>query len=295
MASGSQEHPDPGLITVVIPARNAAKVIGEQLEALAHQTYRGSWEVVIADNGSSDGTSRVASAWSERLPALRVIDASDRRGPGAARNEGAREAHGDFLAFCDADDVVAAEWLDALARGARAFDVVTGPLVADLINPRAVTASRPERVPALPTAGRFLPFAPSGNFGVWAAVFRQTCGFDAHYSQSEDVEWSWRAQLAGYEIGFAPDAIVHYRYRVSARSVARQAFGRGMSFARLYRDYRHRGFVRQPWSQGLRTWAWLVVRIPYVFFPARRSTWIRRAGEAAGRLAGGIRFGVLFV
>jgi len=275
----------------VIPVRNGAATIAQQLEALSAQTYRGTWELVIADNGSTDGTRTVVQEWSARLPSCVVVDASGRRGPSFARNSGARAATGDFLAFCDADDVVGAKWLESFADAAQTFDIVAGQL-DDAINPDSVRSSRPPRAQGLARSSG-LPFAPSGNFGVWKRVFDATGGFDERFAQCEDVEWSWRAQLAGFELGFAPEAVVQYRYRASARDIARQGYGRGVSFVRLYKSYRSEGVVTPRRGRALRRWAWIVVRSPYLFSMTRRGTWLRRASESAGRLVGSVRFRVI--
>jgi glycosyltransferase involved in cell wall biosynthesis len=287
-------HPAPGIMSVIIPVRNGADTIAEQLEALTTQTYDGAWEVVVADNGSTDPTREIAADYAARLPKLTIVDASERSGSSYARNLGAQNAAGDFLAFCDADDIVAPEWLEALATAARDFDAVTGRQEAGEINPPGVQSWRPPRAVGLPRTG-FLPYAPSCNLGVWAAVFTQTGGFDEDYPQSHDVEWSWRAQLASFTLGFAPGAVVHYRYRASPRGVYRQAYLSGLDSARLYRDYRSRGVKHPPLRRALRTWAWIVVRLPYLASAERRGIWIRRAGESAGRLAGSVRFRVVFL
>ena len=286
-------HPSPRFVSVIIPVRDGAATIEEQLAALANQTFGGAWEVIVADNGSLDATRALVERWSSRLPQLRFVDASRRSGSSYARNEGARVAGGDFLAFCDADDIVAPGWLDALAAGARDFDAVTGPQDATVINSPAVQAWRPPRATSLPRAG-LLPFAPSCNLGVWTSVFRSTAGFNEEYPQAHDVDWSWRLQLSSYTLGFAPDAVVHYRYRATWRGVARQAYVSGVDAARLYRDYRDRGLERRPLRKSLRTWVWLAARLPYLISVERRGIWMRRAGEAAGRLVGSVRFGVVF-
>jgi len=121
-------------------------------------------------------------------------------------------------------------------------------------------------------------------------VFSATGGFDERYRQSEDVEWSWRVQLASYTLGFAPDAVVHYRYRTSIREVARQSFARGVCSVRLFRAFRSRGMRRQPLARALRRWAWVVVYAPTVCSRRRRGAWVRRACESAGRIAGSIEF-----
>jgi glycosyltransferase involved in cell wall biosynthesis len=294
MASESRARTSAPTVSVIIPVRNGADTLAEQLAALAGQTYESPWEIVVADNGSTDGTLALARSWAERLPNVSVVDASLRPGSSYARNFGAEHATGEFLAFCDADDVVVPGWIAALVAGAREYDAVTGLQDVTVINSTAVQATRPMRAEGLPQS-RFLPYAPSCNLGVWASVFAATGGFDEDYPQSHDVEWSWRAQLASYTLGFAPGAVVHYRYRASSRGVFRQAYVSGLDAARLYRDYRSRGLSRPGFTRALRTWGFLVARLPYLRSPERRGVWIRRAGESAGRFVGSVRFRIFFL
>src|SRR4051794_8949553 len=117
----------PRLVSVVVPVRDGCSVLGDQLDAIGRQEYLGEWELVVADNGSSDSSASIARTWIAQNGIGRLVDASGRRGPGYARNAGARAARGDFLAFCDADDAVATGWLRALVAAGEAADLVTGP------------------------------------------------------------------------------------------------------------------------------------------------------------------------
>src|SRR3712207_4277359 len=85
----------PLKLSVVIPCLNAASTIAVQLAALSRQSWPGEWEVIVADNGSTDRSRRIAESYGDRLPGLRVVDASDRRGQAHARNLGAAAATGD--------------------------------------------------------------------------------------------------------------------------------------------------------------------------------------------------------
>src|SRR5262245_2108230 len=119
-------HGSPSLVSVIIPARDCEDVLPKQLDALSRQTYTGRWEVIVADNGSLDRTAEVARRWADRLPALSVCDASARPGTNRARNAAASAAKGDFLAFCDADDVADDGWLAGLVEAGGRFDLVGG-------------------------------------------------------------------------------------------------------------------------------------------------------------------------
>ena len=68
-------------VSVVIPCLNAAATLGAQLDALGRQTWQGDVEVLVGDNGSTDGSVELAESFRDRLPGLRVVSAADRGGP----------------------------------------------------------------------------------------------------------------------------------------------------------------------------------------------------------------------
>jgi len=314
---GRRERPRPRCVSVVIPAYNAAATLAEQLEALAAQEYDGDWEVVVADNGSTDGTPELARRYRDRFKAFTLVDSGPGRGHSVPRNAGARAARGDLLAFCDADDVVAPGWLAAMADAARHHDLVGGWLDARPLNDDAVRSwHRPWPTDRL--RSWLLPSAVSANFAIWADVLWDLGGWSAEYEAgAEDTELSWRAQLAGYRLGFAPDAVVWYRYRSGLRATARQAYRIGVNCERLLRDF---GFLRDGdhlehgnstlrqssdgdgdggggggvLGRALGRGVWLATRLPYLAGSRRlRGRWVSVAAEYAGRLSGAARYRVL--
>lgn len=296
LASRVRRRTRPDLVSVIIPVLNESDALPAQLEALTAQTYRGRWEVVVADNGSDDGTPEVARAWRDRLPGLRVIDAGARRGINHARNAGIAAARGDFFAFCDADDVVDAGWLEALVEAADDADVVGGWLEHERLNDPVTRSWRPPHPrDQLPVVLGFLPFAVSSNCGVRAEVLRSLGGWREEYERGgTDVEMSWRAQLASYRLRFAPNAVVHYRHRASMRALAYQYYRYGRAEPQLYRDFRDRGVPRKSVAGAVRNWLWLLVHLPdFAVSPRARGVWVRRAAFSAGRIAGSIRFQVV--
>ena len=90
---------DP-LITCIVPVYNGVRYLGEALDSILGQTYR-PLQVIVADDGSTDGTADVAAAYGERITYLHQPN----RGYAAAKNLGLSFAQGDFIAFLDADDV----------------------------------------------------------------------------------------------------------------------------------------------------------------------------------------------
>jgi teichuronic acid biosynthesis glycosyltransferase TuaG len=90
-------------VTVVTPAWNAAATLAEAVASVIAQT-RGDWEMLIVDDGSTDGSRPLAEALAAAEPRIRVLGWDDNRGPAAARNAAIRAARGRVIAFLDADD-----------------------------------------------------------------------------------------------------------------------------------------------------------------------------------------------
>jgi glycosyltransferase involved in cell wall biosynthesis len=285
-------------LSVIIPVRNGAATIGAQLSALATQSCDRSWEVVVADNGSTDDTVPRVRAMAERLPAVRVVHASARAGAGFARNAGASAAEGDYLLFIDADDIVQPGWLAAMSDAASRHPLIAGALReegARTADPRAGLGRETTWSRILSSEG-FLDAAASSNLGVSRALWDEVGGFREAMVASEDTAFCWDAQLLGHRIHRVEDAVVTYRMRSSLRGLWRQQYLWGMAAAQLYALYRDRGAPRSSTRGALARWAGLLVLAPLTLFSAdQRRDWVGRAARRAGRLRGSIRFRVLFL
>ena len=174
-------------LSVVIPCLNGAATIGEALDGLAAQSWDGDWEIVVADNGSNDATAEVLESYRETLPNLRVVDASARRGQSFAMNIGAELAQGEWLAFCDADDIVGEGWLPAGARELARHELIAYAQDEARLNPPWLQESR-ERIfsVTLPTTW-FPPYAPFSGAGCMA-MHRSVFETELRYSSRAEVE-----------------------------------------------------------------------------------------------------------
>jgi glycosyltransferase involved in cell wall biosynthesis len=287
----------PELVSVIVPVLNQERYLGAQLAALAGQTYRRAWELVVVDNGCTDGSIDVVERWRPSLPHLVVVDASARRGLNRARNAGVAAAGGEFLAFCDADDVVEPGWLEALVEAARAADVVGGSLEHHSLNDALRLAWRPtERMNGFRVEHDFLPGVPGGNCGVWANVGRRV-GWDPEYGfGGSDTEFAWRAQIAEYRVVHASAAVVSVRFRTRLDEHAWQWFRYGASGPRLFRRFRRDGMARSDPREALADWRWILAHAMYVLGSSeRRGLWVRNTAWRLGRLAASLRHGVLFL
>lgn len=203
-------------LSVIIPCLNGADTIASQLEALALQQWSGAWEVIVSDNGSTDNSLAIAEQYKECLPNLKVVDAAAKRGASYARNAGIAAASSDTFLFCDADDEVAVGWLASLAESLDKYDFVTGSLEFKKLNEPWRVQKHQDKQQELPGTSQEPPFFPWGNganFGCTRLVIDTIGGFDESVLFTEDVEFSWRAQQAGFALYFTPNATVHYRLR----------------------------------------------------------------------------------
>ena len=90
-------------VSVITPAWNAAATLEATIASVAAQTFP-DWEMLVADDGSTDATAAIAAAWAARDPRVRPLPGPGREGPAGARNRAIRAARGRFIAFLDADD-----------------------------------------------------------------------------------------------------------------------------------------------------------------------------------------------
>jgi glycosyltransferase involved in cell wall biosynthesis len=242
--------PDRPAASVVIPAYNAADFLVEQLDALARQKDAPVFEVLVCDNGSTDGTAAIVQDFASRMPRLRLLDASARRGASAARNIGADAAASPLLLFCDADDVVADEWVRSLASALADAEFVCGAVEHKLLNPgREWDFGWNEPTffdPGLPQ----LPACGSGNMGIRRSVFAEVGGFDESLHAGEDLDFAWRVQLAGHRLVGVPRAVIHYRKRGGLRAAARQGRAKGVGTRVLSERF---ALVRDAYAVGART------------------------------------------
>jgi len=230
MASG------PVQASVIVPVFNGAEHIEAQLLALARQRTEVSWELILADNGSTDGTLGIVERLVPRFTVpVRVVDASARRGTAAARNAGAAAAAGELLLFTDQDDVVDDVWVQEMVRALRANPLVGGRRELVVLNGEEVASWRaPTAADSLPLMGG-QPYVVACNCGCTAAAWAAVGGFNETFmSGGEDVDLSLRMHALGITPVFAERAIVHYRYRREPRRAVAQMWAYGRSNGALY-------------------------------------------------------------
>ncbi len=94
------------MISIVIPARNEEKYLPTCLKSLREQDYKGNYEIIIADNGSTDRTTEIARSFGAQ-----VVPCPEKKGVFYARAVGASAANGDIIIQADADTIYPKHWL----------------------------------------------------------------------------------------------------------------------------------------------------------------------------------------
>ena len=183
------------VVSVVIPAFNAMRTIGQTLESALSQTLA-AIEVIVVDDGSTDATREAVRRIQD--PRVRLVSQPN-RGASVARNTGIAQAKGEWVAFLDADDAWTANKLErqltlmALSPGCLASQT-SAFLVDDDLRPHTLRHCRPSRDPLL----AFLRFqnlpAAASSWLVKRDLLNQLGGFDPELVMHED--WDLSVRLA---------------------------------------------------------------------------------------------------
>lgn len=223
-------------VSVVIPVRNGAAFIGSQLEALLAQKSNATFEVVVADNGSTDDTAEIAQGFAGRDPRVRVVDASRDIGVNVARNVGARAARGRAILLTDADDVVRPGWVEAYARAFQSGAHAAGGALTRVLEDGTVLARECRLYTSMMSRS---PYANGTNCGFTREAFDAVGGFDESLmGGADEIDFFARTARIGYAPTLVPDAVVNKLQHTDLSATFHQYFNFGRGEVLLATRYR---------------------------------------------------------
>jgi glycosyltransferase involved in cell wall biosynthesis len=268
-------------LSVVIPTLNAWETLEAQLQALLRQP--GEFEVIVADNGSTDDTRRHVEDLAARDPRVRYIDASALRGGAHAKNQGVIAARHEYVAFCDADDLVANNWVRGVAAALERVPLVSIPREYGLLN----QGQREE--PKARVRTKFgAPCLSGGAFAIRRDWYLDCGGFDAFFSGSVDDEFSIRLFKRQRRQPTVADTCVHVRLQDGLYLMARRKYLLARSMPVLAARYPDMA-PAQGIGHGVKRWVALGTMVPGTLTSAQnRAHWIQAVAVAAGLAVGSI-------
>jgi glycosyltransferase involved in cell wall biosynthesis len=191
----TQQADDLPLVSIIIPVRNDAQRLQRCLESVIASRYPADrMEILVADNGSTDGSADVARAMGAMVLSFPQIRVSE------VRNQAATAARGRILIFVDADHELDAGWVPhgveslrssgAGAVGAAYYAPPDGTWVQRMYDSFRL------RTPGL----RHVEWLGSGSLAVWRDVFHQVGGFDSSLETCEDVDFCQRLRRGKHKL-----------------------------------------------------------------------------------------------
>lgn len=209
-------------VAVVIPVWNGEAVLGRCLDALARQTLpRGTYQIIVVDNGSNDATARIARSYTG-------VELLEEKRPGSyvARNLGIERVRAPITAFTDADCEPAPDWLEQILRAAAAnpgFGVLAGKIeLFDEIAPEREVFGDYERLFSFPQAHAARGNCATANWASETALLKTLGGFDAALKSGGDRQMALRIRDSGHPLVFVPAMVVRHPVRASRAELVRK-------------------------------------------------------------------------
>jgi glycosyltransferase involved in cell wall biosynthesis len=224
-------------VSVVVPAHNDERYVGECIESILEQTFE-DFELILVDDGSTDDTPAILEEYAAKDPRVRVIHAGAKTGRGAARNIGIAAARADLIAFQDADDLSVPERLEIQKRFLDEHPdcglVACSFMLVD--EDGAYVGVKPLRRHAAGLVEHMRRYCVLSH---WATLFRtrvvrKAGAYRPGFAVAEDYDMMLRV-LERTKLGALDVPVYRYRQAPSGISMARvQASDRSKNIARLF-------------------------------------------------------------
>jgi GT2 family glycosyltransferase len=248
------EPADAVALSVIVPVRDGRATLPRCLAAIFASRGLPPYEVLVVDDGSRDGSAEDAA----RFP-CRLVRLPRGRGAAAARNEGARQARGEVIAFVDADVIVGPGTLAVLVGALAEAPAVFATYDQEPVHRNFATLLyHALSLRSLRDTGERVPVFYSYCAALRVSLFREMGGFDTRFTGAtfEDVELGWRLAQRGLYSRHLRDLRVRHAVRYDLPRLARAYYRKSRDLALLLLSSRVATFGGQGWTRR-RNWAGL--------------------------------------
>lgn len=243
-----------GLVSVIMPTYNCGRFITETIESIRAQTYE-NWEIEIVDDCSKDDTKQVVEALMEKDPRIHYHCLETNSGAAVARTEAMKLARGEYMAFCDSDDL----WMPDKLERQLAFMNENGYAFSctayEQIDEESNSLNRVIKTVKKTDYNRLLLDCPVGNSSVMYNV-----GMMGKFEvpnirkRNDDALWLTMLKKEKYIWGM-PDVLM--RYRIRKNSISSNKLSVIKYHWILYREIEHLSVLRSLFHIGF--WCFLKV------------------------------------
>jgi len=253
------------VFSIIIPTYNRPQPLTNCLQSLADLDYADNrFEVIVVDDGSKISLKTVVKPLQNQLNLTLIPQAN--AGPATARNTGAKQAQGKFLAFIDDDCTPANNWLQVLETYliAHANDLIGGCIINALSENIYATASQALLdyiYASYQNKTKFPQFFTSNNIALSAENFWAIGGFDTNFplAAAEDREFCDRLLSHNYKMRYAPESIVYHAHHLTLKTFYRQHFNYGRGAFLFHKTYSQ----RHPQQKSMQSWSFYLKLITY--------------------------------
>jgi len=248
--------------SIIIPHLNGKQHLDDCLGSLRAQTFS-DFEVILVDNGSTDGSQGYVQSL---YPEVRLLELSSNLGFTGACNAGYAAARGDIIFLLNNDTEADERWLETVLDAFERYPLV-GSIASKLLlfDRRDVfhTAGDYYRVDGTPgnrgvwqkDVGQYeqetFAFGACGGGGAYRRAALEEIGFldDDFFFSCEDVDLAWRIHLAGWQVLFAPQAIVYHKLKASGGGGVSSSYYDGRNFLYVIWKNYPSALLRKHWRE----------------------------------------------